>query len=133
MTENKDLFDVYDLNDIPQELRSELKQDCFAEEIFGLFRLAGGGTELTVDAVTVAHYRKYIKGTSEKPKLKKQIMSKLYALGKDKESPIEAVNGKKGTYRLKSDMDFGTSNVSIADFNTNAEVGSEGLGAGAST
>lgn len=102
MAELTDLFDVYNLNDVPSALKSELKQDCFGDEIVSLFRLVPG-RELSIDAVVVAHYRKYTKTANVEPKSKKQIMAKLYALSKDKESPIESVNGKKGTYRLKND------------------------------
>ena len=102
MAELTDLFDTYNLDDVPMSLKSELKQDCFADEIIALFRLVPG-RELSVDAITVAHYRKYTKPADAEPKSKKQIMAKLYALGKDEESPIESISGKKGTYRLKND------------------------------
>jgi len=102
MTDRVDLFDVYNLGDIPQEIREWLNQDCFAEEIISLFRLAGD-RKLTTDEIVVAHYRKFVQGTGNPPRTKKQITAKLYRLCKDQKSPVEFVDGKKGTYRLKEE------------------------------
>lgn len=122
MAENKDLFDTYNLADIPQELKAGLKQDGFADEIIELFNIAGASVELHVDAVTVAHYRKYIANTGKQPRLKNAIMAKLYAMGRDPESPIESVSGKKGTYRLKSSTVTKKIDTMPAESNYNMEA-----------
>ncbi len=100
---DKNIFDTYDLSDIPDEVKSGLRQDEYADQILQLFRIAGVGVELTVDNITVAYYRKYTAGTDNEPKKKNAIMAKLYSMGRDKDCPLDSVPGKKGTYRLRSD------------------------------
>ena len=101
-----DLFNTHELGDIPESLKNSLRKDEFADQIHELFKLVGAGHELSVDAITVAHYRKFIADTSKEPKSKNAIMAKLYAMANDKKSQplIESVNGKKGMYRLKREM-----------------------------
>lgn len=97
---NADLFNTFDLSDIPESIRTGLKQDEYAEQIIQLFQLAGYNTELSVDNVTVAYYRKFTAGTGKEPKKKNAIMAKLYSMGRDKDCPIISVPGKKGIYKL---------------------------------
>jgi len=101
MPENMDLFNTYNLADIPESLKSGLRQDDYADQIIQLFKIAGAGVELTVDNITVAYYRKFTAGTDNEPKKKNAIMAKLYSMGRDKDCPVDSVTGKKGTYRLR--------------------------------
>lgn len=114
--EMSDLFDIYNLADIPAELKKELRQDDLSDQIVELFKIAQ--RDLSVDEVVVAHYRKFVQGTLNQPKSKKQIMAKLYNIGRDPKSPISPVTGKKGVYRLKNETDlsepYGKSGVSAA-------------------
>lgn len=103
MNENMDLFSTCDLSDIPEEIRSGLRQDDYADRILQLFKIAGPGVELTVDNVTVAYYRKFTVGSNTEVKKKNAIMAKLYSMGRDKNYPIVSVPGKKGTYRLEGE------------------------------
>lgn len=103
MSENMKIFSLFNLDDIPASLKTGLRKDEFGDQINELFKLAGPGVELTVDMVMVAYYRKFTAGTDNEPKKKNAIMAKLYAMGKDKDSPIESVEGKKGTYRLQAE------------------------------
>ena len=59
-----------------------------------------GLMELNVNQVMVAFHRKFGKNYS-KPKTNVQIMNKLFAMAKGKKFPLEKVDGKNGTYRLK--------------------------------
>ncbi|MBN1325037.1 MAG: hypothetical protein JW974_02365 [Alphaproteobacteria bacterium] len=117
MTGNMEIFNTYDVSDIPEALKSGLRQDDYADQIIQLFKLAGVGVELTVDNVTVAYYRKFTAGTDNEPKKKNAIMAKLYSMGRDKDNPIESVTGKKGTYRLKGEI----SEKILIDTNLNGE------------
>lgn len=95
----ENLFDLFDLSDIPKSL-GDIKNDELSNEILELFKLAN--RELSIDELTVAHYRRYTKGVPDRePKTKTQIMNKTYKISKEKNSPIESVKGKKGVYRLK--------------------------------
>ena len=106
MGNNMDLFNTYNLADIPESIRAGLRQDEYAEQIIQLFQLAGPGVDLSVDNITVAYYRKFTAGTNNDPKKKNAIMAKLYAMGRDKDCPIISVPGKKGMYRLAGADDF---------------------------
>ncbi len=93
----KDIFDLFDLSDIPEDL-GDIKADEVMKEIIELFCIAG--RELSVNELTVAYYRKYTVGKG-RPKLQKfQMQNKIYKLGRDKNAPISPVNGKKGVYKL---------------------------------
>lgn len=102
MNSNMDIFNTYNIGDIPEAIRSGLRQDDYADQIIQLFKLAGPGVDLTVDNITVAYYRKFTAGTNNEPKKKNAIMAKLYTMGRDKDCPIISVPGKKGVYRLKT-------------------------------
>ena len=96
-----DLFDLFDLSDIPVEI-GDVKRDQLSNEIIELFQLAG--RELNIDELTVAHYRKYVKNNPAKIiKNKTQIMNKVYKMSKERNTRIEPVEGKKGVYRLKTE------------------------------
>lgn len=102
MNSNMDIFSTYNLADIPESIKSGLRQDEYADQIIQLFKLAGAGVELSVDNITVAYYRKFTAGTNNEPKKKNAIMAKLYSMGKDEDCPIVSVPGKKGIYKLKA-------------------------------
>ena len=89
-----DLFDLCNIEDIPEEIKIELNKDPFADHIIELFDIAK--RELSVDQVTVGYYRRF-----NEIKTKRQIMTKLYNMSKDITYSIESVPGKKGIYRKK--------------------------------
>lgn len=93
----KDIFDLFDLTDIPEDL-GDIKTDEVTKEFIELFRIAG--RELSINELTVAYYRKYTVGQN-RPKLQKfQVQNKIYKLSRDKNAPIASVDGKKGVYKL---------------------------------
>lgn len=94
--EEKDIFDLSDLSDLPQSIKSELnvmKRDDFENKIIEVFRKAN--RDLTLDEVTVGYFRLH-----NEQKERKQIMSKLYNMSRSTRPAIESVAGKKGVYRL---------------------------------
>lgn len=101
------IFDIYDLADIPESIKIGLKKDPFGDEIIQLFKIAN--RTLSIDEVYVAHYRKFFadlqsehsESSNKVPKTKRQITLKLYNMAKDQNSPIESVEGRNGLYRLK--------------------------------
>ena len=93
----KDIFDLFDLTDIKEDL-GDIKTDEVTKEIIELFRIAG--RELSVNELTVAYYRKYTVGQGRPKMLKFQMQNKIYKLGRDKNAPIMPVDGKKGVYKL---------------------------------
>ena len=95
----ENLFDLFDLSDIPAEL-GEIKKDEMSNRILELFKIAD--RELSVDEITVAYYRKYAKNESDSDiKTKTQIMNKVYKMSRELNSCIESVKGRKGVYKLK--------------------------------
>lgn len=96
----ENLFDLFDISDIPKEI-GDIKNDETYNEIIELFKIAN--RELSIDELTVAHYRKYTKDSDcREPKTKTQIMNKVYKMSKEHNSPIESVKGRKGVYKLKN-------------------------------
>lgn len=93
----EELFDLSNLDDIPDAVKEGVNVDIFAERILELFHIAG--RELSVDEITIGYYRKY-KGVDEEIKTKRQIMSKVYAMSKETRAKIKSVSGKKGIYQL---------------------------------
>lgn len=94
--EEKDIFDLSDLSDLPQNIKSELnvmKRDEFENKIIDVFRRAR--RDITLDEVTVGYFRLH-----NEEKERKQIMSKLYNMSRNNRPAIESVSGKKGVYRL---------------------------------
>ncbi len=100
-----DLFDVFNLSDIPVEI-GDIKKDSFANDIVELFKIAK--RELSVDEVTVGYYRKFSVGEKKAIKTKTQIMNKLYALSRDDSSPIFSVEKKKGVYNIQDNIKLNT-------------------------
>lgn len=93
----KDLFDLFDLSDIPADL-GDIKNDEITKEIIDLFCTAD--RELSVNELTVAYYRKYTVGHNRPKFTKTQMQNKIYKLSKDRTAPIVSVDGKKGVYKL---------------------------------
>ncbi len=94
--EEKDIFDLSDLSDLPQSIKSDLnvmKRDEFEKKIIEVFRRAK--RDITLDEVTVGYFRLH-----NEQKERKQIMSKLYNMSRNNRPAIESVAGKKGVYRL---------------------------------
>lgn len=96
--DNKNIFDLFDLSDIPKDL-GDIKNDEFSKELLQLFELAG--RELSVDEITVGYYRHFTLGENRAVKTKTQIQNKVYKLSKDISAPIVSVGGKKGIYKLE--------------------------------
>lgn len=94
---NKNIFDLFDLSDIPSDL-GDIKNDEFSKDLIQLFELAG--RELSVDEITVGYYRYFTLEKHQAKKTKMQIQNKVYKLSKDITAPIVSVDGKKGVYKL---------------------------------
>lgn len=92
------IFDLTDMEDIPEEIKEGINVDEYAGRIVDLFEIAG--RELSVDEITVAYYRRY-KDVDSSIKTKRQIMSKLYNMARERSPRIISVEGKKGIYALK--------------------------------
>lgn len=91
-----DIFDVCNVEDIPDEIKNGLNEVLFAKQILELFDIAK--RDLSVDEVTVGYFRKF-----GEPKTKKQIMGKLYNMARAVNPKIVSVRGRKGIYRRKGD------------------------------
>lgn len=89
--DEKELFDLGNVGDIPENLRKEIsgRADKFEQNICELFDLAG--RPLSIDEVFVAYFRKF-----KEEKTRTQIMNKLYQMSKKNEPYIRVV--KKGIY-----------------------------------
>lgn len=96
MIEEKDLFSLETLDDLPSELREELrvsKRDDFEMKLIGLFQRANG--ELNLDQIQAGYYRLY-----NEVKERKQITAKLYNMCRSQRPAIEGIKGKKGVYKI---------------------------------
>lgn len=103
----KNIFNLENLDDVPQLIKDELTRDPFGEEIVQLFKLAE--RPLNIDEVFIAHYRMFSSveavGTTHrttpnpKPKTKRQITLKLYNMSRDPNSVIKQC--ERGVYCLK--------------------------------
>ena len=94
--EEKDIFDLSDLSDLPLSIKSDLnvvKRDDFENKIIEVFRRAN--RDIKLDEVTVGYFRLH-----NEQKERKQIMSKLYNMSRAERPAIESVAGKKGVYKL---------------------------------
>lgn len=94
--EEKNIFDLSDLSDLPQNVKSDLnilKRDNFENKIIDVFRRAN--RELTLDELTVGYYRLH-----DEEKERKQIMAKLYNMSRANQPAIKSIEGKKGIYKL---------------------------------
>lgn len=101
------VFDINDTRDIKSNLElSSVKEDKFGKELHDLFVKARqeGIENLTIDQITVAYYRVYVKTGKAKEKTAIQIMNKLWALAKRKKFNIKKENGKKGKYYLDEEV-----------------------------
>ena len=102
MTKNDYNFD--DISDVefPEEVKLG-RSDDFGREIMEIFYGAreNGISELNVNQVMVVFYRKFSEKYKDHPKTNIQIMNKLFAMAAGKKFPLEKVEGKQGTYRLK--------------------------------
>lgn len=92
-----DLFDLTNVEDLPEKIKSDINVDLFAKRIVDLFELAQ--RDLSIDEITVAYYRKYNEEDMD-IKTKKQIMSKVYNMSRERNPKIRSVEGKKGIYSL---------------------------------
>ncbi len=91
------IFDLTNVDDIPEDVKKDISVDVFATRIIALFELAK--RELSIDEITVGYYRKY-KNIETEPKIKKQIMGKVYNMSRERTPRIKSVEGKKGIYAL---------------------------------
>lgn len=89
MTE--DIFDIKNIDDLPEQLQEAVKKE-FDNNIIELFKIAE--RPLHINEVTVAYYRKY--GIE---KTKRQITIKLCNMSRQINPKIIKYN-KKGYYRL---------------------------------
>ena len=97
MENEKNIFDLSNASDIPDEIKRELnvlKRDDFEKRLIELFKIAN--CELNLDQVQVGYYRKY-----GEIKERRIITAKLYNMCRTDHPAIESVTGKKGVYRLK--------------------------------
>ena len=92
-----DLFDLTNIDDLPEEIQEDINIDMFAKRIIELFSIAK--RDLSIDEITVAYYRKYRTEDAD-TKSKKQIMSKLYNMSRERNPKIKSVEGQKGVYAL---------------------------------
>lgn len=92
----KDIFDIENTEDIPSEIKLTKSPSKYLEDrILELFSIAN--RYLSIDEVTVAYYRHF---NNFKKKNKKQIMTKMYNMSRERNPKIESVKGKKGVYRI---------------------------------
>ena len=103
-----DIFNVSDVNDVPESIRADLGQDQFAQEIIKLFKIAD--QSLTINEVFIGHYRMFSAQKMEDgryktkqgvtPKTKRQITLKLYNMSKELEPAI--IQSGRGVYILNT-------------------------------
>lgn len=101
-----DIFNLSDVNDVPEQIREDLGQDQFAQEIIKLFKMAN--RPLTINEVFIAHYRMFSAEKKQdghyhdkpdiKPKTKRQITLKLYNMAKEQDSDLTQIG--RGVYKL---------------------------------
>ena len=101
-----DIFNLSDVNDVPEQIREGLGLDQFAQEIIKLFKLAN--RPLTINEVFIAHYRMFSAKKDQeghyqdkpdtRPKTKRQITLKLYNMAKEQDSGI--IQTGRGIYKL---------------------------------
>lgn len=92
-----DIFDLTNVDDIPDEVKEGIVVDIVATRILELFKIAR--RDLSIDEITVAYYRKF-KDEDDDLKTKKQIMGKVYNMSRERNAKIKSVEGKKGVYTL---------------------------------
>ncbi len=92
-----DLFDLTNVDDLPDKVKEGINIDMMATRILDLFELAQ--RDLSLDELTVAYYRKY-KDEDTEIRSKRQIMGKVYNMSRERNPKIKSVEGKKGVYTL---------------------------------
>ena len=92
-----DIFDLSNVDDIPEEVKEGIIVDVVATRILELFKIAK--RPLSIDEITVAYYRKF-KDEDDDLKTKKQIMGKVYNMSRERNAKIKSVEGKKGVYTV---------------------------------
>jgi hypothetical protein len=100
METEKNIFDLSDTSDLPQDLKEELavnKRDDFEKNMIKLFQIAK--CELNIDQIQAGYYRKF-----KEAKKRTQITAKLYNMARASNSAINSVDGKKGVYKLKEEF-----------------------------
>ena len=92
---NESVFNLEDIQDLPEKVRKGIIQhsDEFENNILTLFNCAN--RELSIDEVCVAYYRVF-----KIEKTRTQIMNKLYQISQSSRAKIEKAS-KKGVYKLK--------------------------------
>lgn len=103
-----DIFNLSDVNDVPEQIREDLGQDQFAQEIIKLFQIAD--QPLTINEVFIGHYRLFSAQKAEDgryqtkagitPKTKRQITLKLYNMSKEQDPVI--IQSGRGIYTLNA-------------------------------
>lgn len=96
----KDIFDVNDVSDLPDDIKLNDNRDVFGNDIIELFRVAkvNGYESLCVNQVIVGLYRMFDK-YKDNPKNAIQVMNKLYTMSIRNKYPL--INaGKNGVYKL---------------------------------
>lgn len=96
-TKEKDIFDLFSIDDIPADIADGINTDIFAKRIIELLKLAG--RSLSVDELTVGFYRKY-KDEDDGKKTKRQITLKAYNMSREEHPLIRSVENRKGIYEL---------------------------------
>lgn len=95
MNKMKNLFDLEYLDDLPDDLKSDLKilkRDDFELKIIELFKRSSG--ELNIDQIQAGYFRLH-----NEIKDRRQMTAKLYTMCKDSKPAIKAIEGKKGVYK----------------------------------
>lgn len=87
-----DLFDLTNVDDLPDKVKEGINIDMMATRILDLFELAQ--RDLSLDELTVAYYRKY-KDEDTEIRSKRQIMGKVYNMSRERNPKIKSVEGKK--------------------------------------
>lgn len=89
------IFDMKNLDDLPDSVKEGISSNAYTEKIIKLFRMAK--RPLTIDEVTVAYYRVY-----KEVRTRRQINSKLYGLTKAVRPLLErSAIGRRGFYSLR--------------------------------
>lgn len=78
----KNIFDLSNIDDLPENMQTDVNSGSFENRILCLFRIAK--RKLNVDEVTVAYYRKF-----RKIKTRKQMATKLYNMTRAKSPKIK--------------------------------------------
>lgn len=94
---NEDIFNTDDIKDLPEEISKDLLTNDFEKRIVELFNIAQGN--LSIDEITVGYYRVY-----HDIKTRRQMMTKLYNMSKERKPKIEPVISLRGVYKLRKEV-----------------------------